>query len=282
MARQHKPWIEVTLDIHSRRTMEYVKQMKKRKVALLRAIPYIAANETLKGLMLRIPSKDEFRAYRESLILSKVSGLDEEKEAIYVVRSDIKARRVGKIERDKVVLYVRPKTARPARVPKDVQILIDMGPWTVDTMPFWPPAGKAIVIERKVSKREVSEVRKKQQKQKLKVRGALMKVGRKMGNNKASTVGDIKAGGKAIPDVAMQAISLEYGGDGTRAVPAWRESLIFAKSIGLQTAVRRYKELHEIMYDPRSKKWKHWPKVDDQISKSELGDYVAFQKKLGY
>lgn len=282
MAKRHKPWIEIELDIHSRRTLEYVAQMQDRKKAILRAVPYIVAKETLKGLMLRIPSKDEYRAYRESLKLCEVKGLKASKEAAYVIRADIKARRVGKLERDKVVLYVRAKTARPARTPKAIQILIDMGPWTIDTMPFWPPAGKALVIKRKVSKREVADIRKKQEKQKIKVKSALMKVGRRLGNKKASTMGDLKAGGKAIPDVAMQAISLEYGGDGGRAVPAWSESLIFAKSIGLKTAVRRYRRLYEMMYDPRSKRWKNWPKVDDEVSQTELGDYVAFQKKLGY
>ena len=282
MAKQHKPWINIELDIHSRRTMEYVNQLVERKEALLRAIPYIAACETLKGLKLRIPSKDQYRAYRESLVLSRVTGLKSSKEAAYVVRSDIKARRVGKLERDKVVLYVRAKSARPARTPKAIQILIDMGPWTIDTMPFWPPGGKAVVVKRKVSKREVADIRKKQQKAKIKVRAALMKVGRRLGNKKASTMGDLKGGGKAIPDVAMQALSLEFGGDGERAVPAWRESLIFSKSLGLKTAVRRYRQLHELMYDPRSKRWRKWPEVKDEISQSDLGDYVAFQKKLGY
>ncbi len=282
MAKQFKPWITIELDIHSRRTLEYVAQMQDRKEALLRAIPYIAANEALKGLMLRIPSKDEYRAYRESLQLCEVKGLKASKEAAYLIRSDIKARRTGKLERDKVVLYVRAKTARPSSTPKAIQILIDMGPWTIDTMPFWPPAGKALVIKRKVSKREVADIRKKQEKQKLKVKSALMKVGRRLGNKKASTMGDLKATGKAIPDVAMQALSLEFGGDGTRAVPAWRESLIFAKSIGLKTAARRYRRLYEMMYDPRSKRWKNWPEVEGEVSQSELGDYVAFQKKLGY
>ncbi len=284
MAKRHKPWIEIRLDIHSRRTLEYVAQMQERKEAMLRAIPYIVAKETLKGLLLRIPSKDEYRAYRESLKICEVKGLKGSKEAAYVIRADIKSRRVGKLERDKVVLYVRAKSARPSRTPKAIQILIDMGPWTIDTMPFWPPAGKALVIKRKVSKREVADIRKKQEKpsQKLKVRSALMKVGRKLGNKKASTMGDLKAGGKAIPDVAMQALSLEWGGDGQRAVPAWRESLIFAKSIGLKTAPRRYRRLYEAMYDPRSKRWRNWPEVEDEVSQTELGDNVAFQKKLGY
>jgi len=256
--------------------------MPDRKEAILRAIPYIMAKETLAGLLLRIPKKDQYRAYRESLVLSEVKGLKSSKEAAYVVRSNIKARRVTKLERDKVVLYVRAKSARPARTPKDIQILIDMGPWTVDTMPFWPPTGKAVVIKRKQSKREVADVRKKQEKQKLKVRAEMMKAGRRLGNKKASTIGDLKAGGKAIPDVAMQALSLEFGGDGERAVPAWRESINAAKTIGLKNAARRYKHLYEAMYDPRSKRWKHWPKVKDQVSPTDLDDYRAFQKKLGY
>jgi len=282
MPRRHKPWIDLEIDIHSRRTLEYVKTMKKRKEALLRAVPYVVACETFKGLMLRIPSKDEYRAYRESLTLSEVKGMKASKEASYVIRSDIKARRVGKIERDKVVLYVRAKTARPASTPPDIQILIDMGPWTVDTIPFWPPTGKALVVKRKVSKREVSDIRKKQMKQKTKVRSEMMKVGRRLGDKKKSTAGAVKGGGKAIPDVAMQALSLEFGGDGERAVPAWRESLLVAKTIGLKQAPRRYKQLHEMMYDPRSTRWENWPKVDDDVSATDLSDYTAFQKKLGY
>jgi hypothetical protein len=281
MAKRYKPWIDIEIDIHSRRTLEYVATMPGRKKAIIRAVPYILANETLKGLMLRIPKKDEFRAYRESLKIAKVKGLPPDSEASYVVHSDIKSRRVGKLEQDKIVLYVRAKTARPARVPKDVQLLIDLGPWTLDTIPFWPPAGKALVVKRKVSKREVMDVRKKQEKQKAKVRSAVLKAGKKI-DTKASLSGPKALVGKAMPDVAMQAISLEFGGDGGRAIPAWRQSLTEARTIGMKQAPRRYKQLHEMMYSPRSKRWKNWPKVDNDVSKTDLADYEAFRKKLGY
>ena len=281
MAKRHKPWIEVEIDIHSRRTLEYVATMPDRKEAILRAVPYILANETLKGVLARIPSKDEYRAYRESLKVAKVKGLNPNMEAGYVVYSDIKSRRVGKLEQDKVVLYVRAKTARPASIPKDVQLLIDLGPWTLDTIPFWPPAGKAIVVKRKVSKREVSDIRKKQERQKAKVRSAVMKVGRKV-DPKASLSGPRALVGKAVPDVVGQALSLEFGGDGQRAIPAWRQSLIEARTIGMKQAPRRYREFSEIMYNPRSKKWKNWPIVKDSVSSSDVGDYAGFRKKLGY
>jgi hypothetical protein len=281
MAKRHKPWIDVEIDIHSRRTLEYVATMPDRKDAIIRAVPYILANETLKGLMRRIPSKDEFRAYRESLKIAKVKGLNPSQEASYVVRSDIKSRRVGKLEQDKVVLYVRAKTARPARISKDVQLLIDLGPWTLDTIPFWPPSSKAIVVKRKVSKREVMDIRKKQEKQKQKVRSAMMGAGKKI-DTKASLSGPRALVGKAVPDVMGQAISLEFGGDGTRAVPAWRQSINEARSIGMKQAPRRYSRLHEMMYSPRSKRWRNWPKVDDDVTSTEVADYQGFRKKLGY
>jgi hypothetical protein len=281
MGKRFKPWIDIEIDIHSRRTLEYVATMGNRKDAILKAVPYILANETLKGLMLRIPKRDEFRSYRESLKIAKVKGLPPGKEASYVVHSDIKSRRVGKLEQDKIVLYVRAKTARPSRVPKDVQLLIDLGPWTLDTIPFWPPTGKALVVKRKVSKREVMDVRKKQEKQKAKVRSEVLKAGKKI-DTKASLSGPRALVGKAMPDVAMQAISLEFGGDGQRAIPAWRQSLIEARTIGMKQAPRRYKQLHNIMYNPRSKDWKKWPEVDDDVSKTDLANYVEFRKKLGY
>ena len=281
MAKRHKPWIDVEIDIHSRRTMEYVATLPQRKEAILKSVPYILANETLKGLLARIPAKDEFRAYRESLKLAKVKGLDPNQEASYVVRSDIKARRVGKLEQDKVVLYVRAKTARPARLPKSVQLLIDFGPWTLDTIPYWPPAGKAIVVKRKVSKREVTDIRKKQEKQQSKVRSAMLKAGKKV-DPKASLSGPRALVGKVVPDVVGQALSLEFGGDGQRAVPAWRQSLIEARTMGMKQAPRRYRAFRDIMYNPRSKKWKNWPKVDDDVTQVEVGDYAGFRKKLGY
>ena len=138
MAKYQKPFAAVEPSIHNRGPAKYIETLEERRQAMLRAVPYVIAMDVLNGIRSRLPNTTEYRAYRESLKIAEIKGMKEGKFGGFSIFADSKARRVKKVDRSKTVIYIRAKETRMDRPPEDVKILEDYGPWTVDTLPFWP------------------------------------------------------------------------------------------------------------------------------------------------
>lgn len=261
-------------------TWDFIRQMEKRGAALIRMVPYTAAVQLRDGLLDRIPKKADYEEYRNSLGVAEVSGGKKGRESAFALRARTRARKIKKTDVRKTVIYVRQNKAR--QMPEDlaIKILSDNGPWTADTIPFWPKKSEAVVIQRKVTAREADAIARDRKKDWPKVRRELGKIGRRMPARKKGP-GQIKRKQKAIPDLAMLALSLEFGTGGRRAVPAWRKTLREIK-VTLKRMPKQEKHISRTWEDPNYKGYKNWPNVNDEITPSVAATFKGFQDRLGH
>jgi len=187
---------------------------------------------------------------------------------------------VRKIDEARTVLYVRAKRGLLNPAPEKIKFLEDYGPWTTDSIPFWPSKKQAVVVQRKVTRREADHIA-HLQKQKAPQTRAMMQ---KLGLDKLSkTLASQKSKrNKVVPDTSFAAINLEFGSDGQRPVPAWRVGVGDLMRSGIKTAPRRYRQLKASLSNPDNGAWKRWPNVKDKVKVSAARGYVPFMKKLGF
>lgn len=256
------------------------KEYEKRLRALYRSVPYAAAKELYDTLLVLLPAGSDFRDLKQGLKISEIGGINTAKGGAWAVHVPTKAKRIKKIDVPKTVLYVRAKKT-PKRVPPDVQVLIDRGPWTADTIPFYPKKSEAVVVQRKVTKREADEIAKAKKRALPEVRKELLRFGRRIKKRKPGDPGHIGRKGKAIPDVGMIALRLEFGEDGTRARPVFRPSLLRIRG-RLRRLPDMYPEIKDALMSPNSRRWQTWPHADDKIDATKARRFMGFQKRLGY
>lgn len=255
----------------------FTDDLDKRMQAVKKMMVYIAAQELLTHLKDKIPDTDEYDDLRDSLTLSEIPG----KEPGYSVHASMKHRKVRKVDQARTVLYVRAKRGLLNPTPERIKFLEDYGPWTTDTIPFWPSKKLAVVVQRQVTKREADQIAKMQDKQKSKTAMEMQRLGVKE-QKKGGLASQRSRRNKAVPDTSFAALQLEYGGPGHRPVPAWRVGVGEVMRTGIKAAPRKYKELKQTFTDPYSNKWKRWPKVKDKVKVREARGFAPFMKKLGF
>jgi hypothetical protein len=252
------------------------KELEERFASLQRTVSYLSAKAAYDKLMSDIPGGSEYKDLRKSLRISEIGVGD--KGGAYSVHVPSRGRRIRKMDVGKTVIYVRAKK-RLSRPDAGVKILEDKGPWTADTIPFWPNKKEATVVQRKVTKKEADKVAKAQKGKEAEVRAALAEVGRRIKPKKPGGPGQVKRGGKAIPDVGMQALELEFGGDGKRSKPVFRR-MIGASTKGVK-GLGKHKVVKQSVSDPNSKIYKQFPPKVSKIGTSVAGKFKGFQKRLG-
>lgn len=256
------------------------KELPERAAAMVRMISYAAAKDVYDQVLDQIPGGSDYADLKKALKLVEISGGKKGQEAAFAIYVNPKGRRIKKIDTQKTLILVQAKKGRnPA--PDDVALLDRLGPWTADTLPFWPRRSEAVVVQRKVSKKEVDAVAKKLKKQLPDIRRQLLELGRRIAPDKPDAPGKIKRNAKAVPDIAMQALSLEFGGEGVRSKPVFRKAIGGVKrSMGRLPG--RYVEIKDAMTEPNSKKYKNWPPRLDKISSNIASTFKGFQKRLGF
>lgn len=251
--------------------------LDKRISAIKRMMVYVSAQELLTHLKDKIPKSDEYAELRDSLTLSEIPG----KEPGFSVHASMKSRKVGKVDQSRTVLYVRAKRGMLNPAPEQIQFLEDFGPWTTDTIPFWPTKKWAVIVQRVVSKREVDQIVKMQEKQRARTAQEMQRLGVKKDPGKGGLASQRSRRNKAVPDTSFAAIQLEYGGPGHRPVPAWRVGVGDVMRTGIKAAPRKYRQLKTAFDDPYSNQWKRWPKVKDKVKVGAAKNFVPFMKKIG-
>jgi hypothetical protein len=255
-------------------------ELSERVAALPRMIAYAVAKEAFEALLREIPSDNNYKELRNSLKLVEVGGGKNGKESAFAIHIPVKGRKIKNIDVSKTVISIRAKKGQDAPA-ADVLLLESSGPWTADTIPFWPEKSEAVIVQRKTTKRETDKLSKAQKK---KIPGLLRQfkeLGRRIKPYKPGDPGRIGRNAKAIPDLAMQALNLEFGGGGAKSKPVFRKVFRSAtKSIsGLPD---RFTHIMDAMTEPNSKMYKNWPKRIDQISSGQAGKFIGFQKRLGF
>lgn len=257
-----------------------IEELKDRAKAMTRMISYAAAKEVYDSILADIPGGADYAELKKSLKLVEVSGTKDGEEAAYAIYVNPKGRRIRKMDAGRTIITIIAKRGRTPP-PDDVVFLEEKGPWTVDTIPFWPNKSQAIVTQRKSSKKQVDDLRKKLKKQQQDFEHELLEAGRRVDLSKPNGPGRIKANAKAVPDLAMQALSLEFGDEGVRSKPVFRKAITSTKR-DIRGLAKRYVEITDAMTDPNSKKYKNWPPRIDKISSGTAATFRGFQKRLGF
>ena len=255
-------------------------ELVERGQAMTRMVAYAVAKEAFDMLLGEIPDGNEYAELKRSLKLSEVGGPKKGKESVFAIHIPIKGRRIKSIDVSKTIISIIAKKSqnRPA---EDILLLENNGPWTVDTIPFWPTTREAIIVQRKATKREADKVSKAQKHKIPKLLAQLKEMGRSIKPIKPGAPGKIGRNTKAVPDLAMLALNLEFGSNGTKSKPIFRKTFRSAKkSIG--GIANRFTEIKDAMTDPNSRKYKNWPKRMDKISSAQASGFQGFQKRLGF
>ena len=254
-------------------------ELEDRGASMHRIVSYLVAKEFYDLLMSKIPGGSKYRNLRQSLRISEVSAGKKGESAAYSVHVPVKSKRVRKMDVAKTVIYVRAKK-RLNRPDPAVMLLEDKGPWTADTIPFWPSKREASVIQRKVSKEEAEKVSKMQKPNEGKIRAELLDLGKRVKKKKPGKPGHVGRKGKAVVDVAMQALDMEFGSSGGPSNPIFRKSVRAIKK-GMKRLPEKYRVIKQAMLDPNSKKYKGYPPRVPKISSSEASKFMGFQTRLG-
>lgn len=247
---------------------------------LARIIAYAAAKTAFDQLMSEIPGGPDYSELKKAIKLVEVSGGKKGKESAFSIYVDSKSRRVKKMDADSTLINIQAKKSR-RKPDQDVLILEQNSPWTLDTIPFWPSQKSAIITQRKVPKREVERVSKNIKKNRKKVIDQLREAGRRIQPDGPGFGNKIKKNAKAVPDLAMLALSLEFGESGVKAKPIFRRSIGSAKK-NAANLTRRFSIIIETMKSPNLNRYKNYPAGIQKISTSKAASFVAFQKRLGF
>jgi hypothetical protein len=244
---------------------------------LLGMLAYQAATEVCARVVERIPTKDDYSTYANSLEVVRVSGVNPEEGAAYAIRSKPGARRVRQVDSQKVVLYIRPRR-RLARTPPQIEVLEKYNPWTLDTLPFMPKKREALVIMRRVNGREVTKIGEQRKRDRPQWRKELSRCG--VLPAKKGTKPKLSRHSKALPDVAFEALRLEFG-LGMQPKPHWRPALRQFLQTGFQGMLRRMPGLQAALTKPKFMGWRKWPpRTAHRIRVQDATSFMPFQQKL--
>lgn len=268
--------IQIDFDANTRTSFKFLNELDKRAKAFKRQAIWAIATDVKEAVVAKIPNDKQYDKLKKSLKVGEIAGNKEPSFAIFI---DSKSTSVKKIEVNKTLIFIRQRKI-PSRVKPEIQILIDRGPWTVDTLPFWPSNKDAVTVQRKVDVPTVNKIQKLQNSQKEEIRSKLIKVGAKGVADSMRKKASKLSLQKAIPDVAFQMQTLEFGGGTQRPVAPWRLALAQIKNMS-KTIANRYKKISETFSDLRSQNWQKYPIVNDKVKSSLVQDADNFIKRIG-
>lgn len=247
--------------------MRMISQWNIRAEGMMRRVAHGIAKGAEAEVLDRLP--EAAVGLKKSLRVREITGLKEGHG--YALMSLVQPKEVEEINGDTEILYVQAKRIQ-ARIPQEIVILEDYGPWTIDTIPTWPNPRYARVITRTVRPQIVKRTREErkadQREWEAEFANTVVRRGRKL---------KVNAVRKAVPDVAFESLKYEFG-IGAPPKPHWRPALINAKSPASLRALA--KKVGPILTDPTNRKWSQRPTAGS-VNVSKIGKLVPFQKTLG-
>lgn len=272
-----KNFFELKTNASGRASLDYLKSMERRAPAFQRAYNWALANDLYEMIKDGIPQGQKYGGLIKSLKLGEFTG--QKDTSVFSVFVDSESKHLKKMDAQRMVIYVK-RRVNPTKVKPEIEILINKGPWTAETIPFWPSKKDALIIQRKVDTRTAQKITKLQNGQRDDVRRDLARLNVKEVDQavKQKMLGGRKA--KAITDVAYEMISLEFGGMKTKASGLWRNSI--HKLSGMQKSIlSRYRRISQMLYDPRYKAFSGYPKVETKVKMSQLNAAKGFVRQIG-
>ena len=267
--------MSIRMNSNGREAISLVSQWEKRAAYVAEMMPYRSAETSQHYIRSKILGTSN-RPLRESIEISKIKGLSKHQSG-YSVHINMKNPLVRKIRPHRVLLTIRAKHGSFRKDPR-VAVLEKHSPWTYDSLPFKPNTSKAIVVVKKASAKEVAAVTEKRRREAVIWKRELSQSGFRYRPERQLKV---PKNIRTLPDVALEAMQLEFGLGGTRPRPAWRLAGVQFKKTGLAN-LRRDRHLQESMVKLGSKKWKQGPpRLKNPISVREARDVGNFMKQLG-
>lgn len=263
-----KPLLKIKPGRDNAAVFRYFRTLEARVKDAGEALARSSAMEVHEGLVARLPPGP----YRESLRVAGVGGTDPRAYAVMALPRRRKARKALSLP---VVLYVRPRRRSPVRAP-EAAVLARFGPWTADTLPFFPDRRAALVVSRRVSEQEVAEVSAARTRDRRLWQPALAALGVRPDKRLR-----LPPKASVAEDVVFEALRMEFGFGGARHAPHWRPSLRRLASSGIRRMLNPRGDVLRPVMDMRYRVHKRlWP-VDTTIPVSVAATFGDFQKKLG-
>lgn len=259
----------------ARSSRNLVREWPRRTKGVRRLVAFRAAQMVRESLLEKIP-RDGWGEYREALKVARVTG-DLGGADAFSVYADPKARKVREVDEPKTLLYIRSRR-RLKRVKPEIQVLEKYSPWTLETLPFTPKRSDAQLVSRTVTKREVKKVTKARLKDRKLWRHELLRVGVVLPSTRPGARDRVP---KVVPDVAFEAMRLEFG-FGVKGVPHWRPAVRGLVGSGLGR-LRRDPQIRGAFTKAGFTEWRSWVKIDTstRIRAGDARNFLPFQKKLG-
>jgi hypothetical protein len=247
-------------------TLRYARELGARMQEVERRLVYSSARYVFDEIVRRL-SGPRFADYVRALKLVEVAG----NEPAYAIYAKPLQKRVRKLDPTTTGLYVVPITKRVAKVPEYVFVLERYSPWTMGTLPVFPSKRDARLVYRTLREEETEAVRKRNEAARTEWAKELTKLGVTPKKNI-----EFPAKGKAVPDLAFEALRIEYGlGDGAGR-SHWRPALqALAKG-----QIARMLENEMDLMDPAITNERVTQEVEGVISSSEAAGFAGFAKRL--
>lgn len=221
----------------------------------------------------RIPTSSEWRSYRKSLQLVRVSSRD----PTFAIRADPRGAVVEPVDADRTVLYVRRNASYKGKKHPEIDVLTKFNPWTAATLPLKPNGKEATLVSRRVTPREVRAIAKKRKADRIAWARELQRCGVKQRTRPSRD--RVMKHATALPDLGFNALRLEFGYGGVTPTPHWRPSIYDVVSSAQKFLGT--KAFRRALTDPKYRAWKQWPgPVYGTISEDEARKYADFQKRL--
>lgn len=239
--------------------------------AVQRAFLKEIAKQVLAQVKTMIVGGGLYRQYRRSLKVGEVPGAQ-----AVVIHSQQRRRRITQDHAEGTIIIVNPLPRQsPTQRKPFVDVLMNFGPWTIDTIPVTPLPREAKVIFRQVGKKEADLVRVKCKKEMPIVLQRLNEVGVKA-KKPVSVAG--------VDDVAFLAMRMEFGIGGQRLQQHWRPALRLMKKKFLKQwqskSPGQQKRWAEWLMDPKFKGWRGGGQRMPMVARKIAEQGAAFARKI--
>lgn len=260
-------------DKKNQQTLKFLSELRARFDAMERYLLYNVADHVKDQIQSRLPAGSEYRTLRDSFEVVRGNSA----EAVYAVRAVPPDEAAKDLDAKKTAVYVRAKRG-PLTPPKDIRVLEQFSPWTLDTLPYAPDARFATLVHRKVSDREIVRLQKLREKDRPLWTRKLAEAG-------ATGVRDARqldlTNTRSVSDAAFLSLNLEFG-LGTKSSPHWRPALATVRRGSAVKKIVGRTEFQNALSRPAFQGWRNWKRLGKtKISLSEMAKYQAFQDKLG-
>lgn len=265
-------------DKDTKRVLSMVREYPKRIKAVRGEFTREVAEEVKNDLVRAIPKTSTFKDYREGLRVSKVGrfpGVDD----VFTVDVPSNKKSAKNVDPKVTIFLISPKPRARGSLGK-IKVLQQYGPWTSDTLPFYPAESEAVIITRRVTRKEAASIRNKRNRDAPKWKAALASAGaveRKSGRKTLTS-----KQGTMVPDVAFQALRMEFGIGGQTSKAHWRPTILNIARRKLPKLFKKRTKYDKVMSEPQNVDWLTWPKREkSQLSAREVNNFKEFQDRLG-